>query len=89
MREIVTAASAAGVAVAFGSPIGGVLFSLEVCVNDHNLMNSLPMNLLLSDTGNDHQLPNQDDDEKFLLRLSSYCDTFCMSPPFALHLSPP
>lgn len=31
MREIVTAASAAGVAVAFGSPIGGVIFSIEVC----------------------------------------------------------
>ena len=31
MREILTAASAAGVAVAFGSPIGGVLFSIEVC----------------------------------------------------------
>lgn len=33
MREIVTAASAAGVAVAFGSPIGGVLFSIEVGAN--------------------------------------------------------
>lgn len=30
MREIVTAASAAGVGVAFGSPIGGVMFSIEV-----------------------------------------------------------
>ncbi|EJD52833.1 hypothetical protein AURDEDRAFT_111372 [Auricularia subglabra TFB-10046 SS5] len=29
MREILTAASAAGVAVAFASPIGGVLFSIE------------------------------------------------------------
>jgi H+/Cl- antiporter ClcA len=30
MRDIMTAASAAGVAVAFGSPIGGVMFSIEV-----------------------------------------------------------
>lgn len=33
MRELLTAASAAGVAVAFGSPIGGVLFSLEEMVS--------------------------------------------------------
>ncbi|KAL1917300.1 uncharacterized protein VTP21DRAFT_4956 [Calcarisporiella thermophila] len=33
-REIIAASSAAGVAVAFGSPIGGVLFSLEeMCSN--------------------------------------------------------
>lgn len=29
MREMLTASSAAGVAVAFGSPVGGVLFALE------------------------------------------------------------
>lgn len=28
-REVLSAASAAGISVAFGSPIGGVLFSLE------------------------------------------------------------
>ncbi|KAF9786964.1 Cl-channel protein [Thelephora terrestris] len=37
MREIVTAASAAGVAVAFGSPIGGVLFSIEEMSNNFSI----------------------------------------------------
>lgn len=35
MREILTASSAAGVAVAFGAPIGGVLFSIEVSESVH------------------------------------------------------
>ncbi|KAJ9101050.1 hypothetical protein QFC21_003268 [Naganishia friedmannii] len=37
MRELLTAASAAGVAVAFGSPIGGVLFAIEEM--SHNFTN--------------------------------------------------
>ncbi|KAI0268814.1 voltage-gated chloride channel [Gloeopeniophorella convolvens] len=37
MRDILTAASAAGVAVAFGSPIGGVLFSIEEMSSSFNI----------------------------------------------------
>jgi len=29
-REVLSAAAASGISVAFGSPVGGVLFSLEV-----------------------------------------------------------
>ena len=32
-REVLSAAAAAGISVAFGSPIGGVVFSLEVSMN--------------------------------------------------------
>ena len=52
MREILTAASAAGVAVAFGSPIGGVLFSIEVrsssCSFEHYSWIHLPFSKEMS-----------------------------------------
>ena len=39
-REVLSAAAAAGISVAFGSPIGGVLFSLEVCALARQSINS-------------------------------------------------
>jgi chloride channel 3/4/5 len=39
-REVLSAAAASGVSVAFGSPIGGVLFSLEVsCAHNYTPIN--------------------------------------------------
>ncbi|KAI0688187.1 Cl-channel protein [Cytidiella melzeri] len=37
MREMLTASSAAGVAVAFGSPIGGVMFSIEEMTSNFSI----------------------------------------------------
>lgn len=62
-REILTASAAAGVGVAFGSPIGGVLFSLEVCSTA--LSSQLRLTHLLS--GNCKPFPSQDHVEKLLL----------------------
>ncbi|WFD29995.1 glycerol ethanol, ferric requiring protein [Malassezia sp. CBS 17886] len=42
MRELITASSAAGIAVAFGSPIGGVLFALEVGGEQKEMTSQFP-----------------------------------------------
>lgn len=53
-REVLSAAAASGISVAFGSPIGGVLFSLEVSrVPSHN-------NTRLTSTATFLLLPRQD-----------------------------
>ena len=45
-REVLSASSAAGISVAFGSPIGGVLFSLEEMsyyFPDKTMVRSIPI----------------------------------------------
>ena len=65
MRDILTAASAAGVAVAFGSPIGGVMFSIEVRNPLH--MPEGVENLICRTVGNESIIQHQDYVEEFPL----------------------
>ena len=77
-REILSACAAAGVAVAFGSPIGGVLFSLEV-----RRPYLGPQKLGLTGVGNVVLLSFENNVEELLLRLGSYSSlsgkSICMS----------
>jgi hypothetical protein len=72
MREIITAASAAGVAVALGSPIGGVLFSIEVPFP------SLTVFAIFNpcSAGNEPDVSYQDNVEE--LRMRTSCDIYAV-----------
>lgn len=71
VREILIAASAAGVACAFGSPIGGVMFSIEVGVTGQQC--HLPD---MNAQGNVTHIHDKDDMAQFLLRIGSDGDAF-------------
>ena len=69
-REILSACAAAGVAVAFGSPIGGVLFSLEVSIHP---VQRLSLSLKLTCPGNVVLFPLENHVAELFLCIGGYC----------------
>lgn len=64
MRELLSAGCSSGLAVAFGAPIGGVLFSYEVCLRYNQKKKDILTRLK---TGNQHLFPEKSAMESFCL----------------------